>query len=1456
MLYIYDYLQALEEGVSHLQQVAIKSKGGAVSRVKNIPVRVVSSTDDKSLSRLYQHRKSPMSWFRLPFVELVCFSCDDYDEYKRNFRLQLRAMADTESRLPTDPIPVFVYVQPPRLEDTKGPLRVVDAATRELADKHFPGNTVVHVAKNMFGIQDLVETIRAALFVSVEARCAAYHREASRILSSTIESPLTDDVSLSELYLVKDSAAALFEAVGMHQDAWMEYSELEAMMEEQFSRISSGERASNDEGMDIKISQHDLAQGEASQMWQRWHIHRSLVSRVSTYLNGTTYQCRAFIDLIAMPGIISNMVRLLMKDLKRDEALDTCRRFIDKHRRVLQEYERKKQCPPLLPEVWTFAACIGSVLLTCSGDGDLASGDMYFSKALEEKESGLGAHSHEEILHASQKHLQGLENSSKFPGFYCTAGQLLMEARDMLERLGKSYSHAPPSFSPAAPELLDLLQKGFLKAAPKTPQVMSSRHRLTPQNSLGAEDSPRFGMMSSQQPNELVRMARDNVLALDTIDLSTMEHQTPRSDDSDDRDNITARNISLHAREMSDSGTIADIAPGAVFHSAQNPDVGGQAHLENQSFLQTEASINSNDGKYSDMYMNIAVVESEPQVSPHPWMPQYWRLREITQNSSSFASIWVIITRSCRDLFAKGGYTRNACILNIGLGDAAYVGGEFQRAVEIYQEAFHEFQGTHWIHLLQSTSLKLACSQIQSNDIGIVETCNLLLGLACVEPDESTLGTVKVFADIFLAATSLYGDTLSASQPTESDFLILNPAMSLGIDGSIGMTIYEMDGKLSYAGEHDSCINAHVGDAVVVVAHVHNESGVPIRLDASTLSLVALQEMSNIEHPSPLANSSPMPITPSMQHNAFSSPTFSPTSPSDEVWKPRILSHWQDIDEVQGSCTVDGPLSIQPGLNEVAFCINPVRSGLYKLKHIQGRINGVDVQILPGREDHGCAGQRIILNVEPPAPRMFVKALTTGNHSLISGENQWLGIEIRVAREEISNAQLSIEWPSRNDLTPVEKSNDVAMEAEHIIKPLHSEAIVKSFLTDDDTLFAPPERNSDILGSGPSSMYSLKLENDSKLHVAVWWRVNVRHTDPVPEDVRIYSYKKRIRDSSPTKTQSVLPQRQNKQSQAVVEMPISLHYSDHCSRITSSSANISIDQPFQMQTDAYEIKKGLVVVSLKITSSMERRIQITGASMTCQKGFVLVQEHAGVSDILPCILDPLSSLSLSFMLRLEDDLLDNRAVAQAMVYRTGKLAPTIASLEYFLDGDMDDTSMLETYIMDEHIGEKASSLYSVYDRSMGPTYEDYKYVFSSRHGEDPRQKYVYQHKIAFQLSSIDTDSYNVFVSIRMLGPFTANIGCPVTLCWQLERVGSGSHSTGYSTISYEILADKNAWSKGSRGQGRISLGLRNGSVATIEAQWTPTSLGAVEVPALTLHDVYYQEIRETGVKKNLIIVKS
>ena len=94
-----------------------------------------------------------------------------------------------------------------------------------------------------------------------------------------------------------------------------------------------------------------------------------------------------------------------------------------------------------------------------------------------------------------------------------------------------------------------------------------------------------------------------------------------------------------------------------------------------------------------------------------------------------------------------------------------------------------------------------------------------------------------------------------------------------------------------------------------------------------------------------------------------------------------------------------------------------------------------------------------------------------------------------------------------------------------------------------------------------------------------------------------------------------------------------------------------------------------------------------------------------------------------------------RAVAQATVYRTGKQAPSVALISYTVVPGDETTSGMPRYAAPQ-IAEVAPQA---------------------------TQSYVHQHPIALQLSSIATDASakNEFVSLRMLGPFTAIIGCPV-----------------------------------------------------------------------------------------------
>ena len=70
-------------------------------------------TADPYVQRLRQLSYSPVTWFRNPCVQLVIFSCEDGEEYRRVHRPQLKAIADPDARIPIAPELVIAYISPP-----------------------------------------------------------------------------------------------------------------------------------------------------------------------------------------------------------------------------------------------------------------------------------------------------------------------------------------------------------------------------------------------------------------------------------------------------------------------------------------------------------------------------------------------------------------------------------------------------------------------------------------------------------------------------------------------------------------------------------------------------------------------------------------------------------------------------------------------------------------------------------------------------------------------------------------------------------------------------------------------------------------------------------------------------------------------------------------------------------------------------------------------------------------------------------------------------------------------------------------------------------------------------------------------------------------------------------------------------------------------------------------------
>ena len=66
-----------------------------------------------------------------------------------------------------------------------------------------------------------------------------------------------------------------------------------------------------------------------------------------------------------------------------------------------------------------------------------------------------------------------------------------------------------------------------------------------------------------------------------------------------------------------------------------------------------------------------------------------------------------------------------------------------------------------------------------------------------------------------------------------------------------------------------------------------------------------------------------------------------------------------------------------------------------------------------------------------------------------------------------------------------------------------------------------------------------------------------------------------------------------------------------------------------------------------------------------------------------------------------------------------------------------------------------------------------------------------------------------------------------------------------SPASHPTLQSE-AWRPLGRRHGGVTLAGHDGAVATVEATWVPLAAGSLPVPALSLHDVAYQEVFDVG----------
>eukprot|EP00890_Picochlorum_soloecismus_P001039 jgi/Picsp_1/1936/NSC_05402-R1_trafficking protein particle complex subunit 10 len=1540
-----------------LKNVSLISKMGVKTMVDSIPVSLVPSQCPDVVG-LENHRKCSLSWFRLPFVNLVCFSCEDYEEYKRNFRLQLRAMVDPETRLATDPMPVFVYVRPSNIEDdNKGPVRVLDTARRELVEKGGLERVVGYFSKES-GLNGILSAIKSAISAMIEARRLEYQNETSRIIVRLIRdstAPVKSDMLFSDLFLVKDSVAVMLETVGLYQDALTEYTEVDVMIEETYNRIRGESTEEEDNGDDRSliecISSNELVP-ECSQLWLGWNATRSIITQSANPVGKTTKEGRIFIDSVLKPAIVSNQVRLLLKAGKLKNAVEKVATFVDTFSVVIKAWEQTGRCSHGVYSSWMFSIYASLISLLSNTSGSMSRLDS------DEKIRRVGLQKNGPVVEEEVD--VWLLTSPEFPdngrllnnecdprdrnALAWKLGEIALRARQSLEILGSRKGLNAPEFKPTVHEILSLLTKEDAAAKTPTPQSVpiarkvSTEVKLTPQPSIDPEDVRQTVLhMNGNEEGERHNYQEEK---MDMIDLkpgsqdgdshngsrTATEGKGSQGSNAEKKPSLPPK-ISVHSKDISDADSsistpiremseLSDLNLSPSASSQRDMDVPKvQPLVPNISLVKIEGQIanfvakENNEPNEAFYFVPQAKSEGIEKIE-RIWQPRDWRLRSGLKDIYKFRSLWRVLTQVSHSYFISGGWERSACLCSLDIADLCYLEGQTDEAHAMYLHVCRQMLKQTWFPAISQYLCRLGCSQVLLSDSGVVWTSFYLLKntqeLCRKSPKFARFSPSECFQALESAA-SKFG-TLFQNSWYDSFEKCLDFSSFLAISPFEGPPprLYDQQAtdsdKWMKAGTTHSI--ACVGDVVKLKVRIHNKGSFDVLLSDIKLSLIGVQELNDIASrdaiaKSPFRKSLNLVGTPMAATSISQSPGWHSPSKAKNTSAPQVISHWRELDELEGVCSQvheeSGCATLSHGDQVFEFVLSPTKSGYYKLGKLSALFHGIPVEVPIKASEIESKCHKLVLEVKPALPRIQLLPLGVGEDCLIAGEVQWLGIHI-LHKEWLYDAKMMISWPVRHKIysgsytgsnAELNAFHESGMhEASYNVYPYYAPVLVSSLNTSIRKRILCPDLSQSILPTDPGTLLYSVPNSHSNDALTVWWKVGIEQHKPSHEEVRIIPRNSKVLYSqdligSPTK-KSREPSGLGKASLFSSELPIAMQYHDFCNRSISTSVTLPIKEPFTIHTTAHEISSLEIIVTARIRSTTSRNLQLKNINLKCQQGFYLVRNILKEMDLLPFTLGPFSSFSSSFVVSLEKSLgQGSRAISQAMIYRNGKIAPSIISLEYLVLGEESPGEVL-CLNGSQHFAHSTTSVSWSSDQPEGPSADDAATV-SSRHSmltpsedeadiDDFSRMFQHdgsnelpchaviqmRHTISFQLSSSsETGSSAVFVSVRMIGPFSTVIGCPVTFCWRLERIGSSELSNDPldATIAFEVIADRSCWNPLGRTTGRIQLGHKSGSLAVLEAAWVAIMPGTLEPPILKLQDAFSQEASDVGAMNNLIVVR-
>eukprot|EP01025_Chloroclados_australasicus_P015666 TRINITY_DN1754_c0_g1_i10.p1 TRINITY_DN1754_c0_g1~~TRINITY_DN1754_c0_g1_i10.p1 ORF type:complete len:1262 (+),score=148.62 TRINITY_DN1754_c0_g1_i10:58-3786(+) len=291
------------------------------------------------------------------------------------------------------------------------------------------------------------------------------------------------------------------------------------------------------------------------------------------------------------------------------------------------------------------------------------------------------------------------------------------------------------------------------------------------------------------------------------------------------------------------------------------------------------------------------------------------------------------------------------------------------------------------------------------------------------------------------------------------------------------------------------------------------------------------------------------------------------------------------------------------------------------------------------------------------------------------------------------------------------------------------------------------------------------------------------------------------------------------------EVELHLEYEAGCRRSHLTQLGLSLTAPFKMSIQARSIGGGVdeqcpTLLTCECTSQLGAPIEIINCDLEPQSGLRVLENWSTQSlenRFLPLEIPPCGSVRFQFIVDFDKEKDD-----------------------VIVDEEQGRTFLVVAYRLLLEKNERPANQVDHYS-SISSSSNDFSLSLPNPDGTEGLGVQGCQFRHAFILDdSSQRRRESPTVHLQFLGPFEGHVGNAMSLSWQLVRHGNLPRQSDRRTeemIQYDLVVQECQWLPRRRLHGTVRLGHAQGSQASIEAQYTPCTLGPINPPELHLRGV-------------------